>query len=487
MEEIKCPNCGKVFTVNEENYSSIAKQIRDKEFKKDLDERIKIFNSEKAQAIEKARVETENEWRKTLAEKENVLVQKNGEIDRLKSDRQLEIDLARNVEAKKAEEQVAQKDREISSKTYEIERLKAQIESIKKDNAAAIEKAVGAKENQFREELHRKDLDVLAAKNELSNLKMQSDAEAQKIKLQHNAEMQQVRLQYDAETQKIKSEYDVLLRGKDDEIAKYKDFKAKQSVKLLGETLERHCEIEFDKLRTLFKNVYFEKDNDARSGSKGDYIYREKTEGGTEILSIMFEMKNEGDETATKKKNSDFFKELDKDRTEKKCEYAILVTMLEPENELYNGGIVDVSYKYEKMYVIRPQFFIPVITFLHNVAIKNADYKVALEEEKNKNLDVAAFEENLNEFKTIIGRNYKLAGDHYRNAVENIDKTIRSLTKMREELVLFERNMRLANEKTEDLTIKRLTKNCPAVREKFEQSNESESENKEELSLFKFE
>lgn len=267
----------------------------------------------------------------------------------------------------------------------------------------------------------------------------------------------------------LKESYEEKLKGKDEQIAYYKDLKARQSTKMVGETLEQHCETEFNKLRaTGFKNAYFEKDNDARSGSKGDFIFRETSDDGTEFISIMFEMKNEMDETATKHKNEDFFKELDKDRNEKKCEYAVLVSMLEADSELYNTGIVDVSYRYPKMYVIRPQFFIPMITLLRNAALNSLEYKQELAVIRSQNIDISHFEEDMNEFKEKFSRNYRIASEKFKKAIEEIDKTIDHLQKTKDALLSSENNLRLANSKAEELTIKKLTKNNPTMAEMFE-------------------
>ena len=278
------------------------------------------------------------------------------------------------------------------------------------------------------------------------------------------------KMEYQLKERNLKEKYDTLLQTKDEQIAYYKDFKLKQSTKMIGESLEQHCEIEFNKLRaTGFQNAYFEKDNDARTGSKGDYIYREFDENGTEIISIMFEMKNENDQTSSKHKNEDFLKELDKDRNEKNCEYAVLVSMLEADNELYNTGIVDKSHRYEKMYVIRPQFFIPIITILRNAAIHSLQYKNELIEIRNQNIDITHFEESINDFKARFSKNYQAASTKFNKAIEEIDKTISHLQKTKEALLSSERQLQLANNKAEDLSIKRLTRNNPTMKKKFEE------------------
>ena len=280
--------------------------------------------------------------------------------------------------------------------------------------------------------------------------------------------------------QNLKDKYEEKIKDKDEQIAYYKDFKARQSTKMVGESLEQHCSNEFNKLRPLFKNVYFEKDNDVKTGSKGDFIFRENDEDGTEIISIMFEMKNESLETVSKHKNEDFFKELDKDRKEKKCEYAVLVSMLEIDNDYYNNGIVDVSHKYPKMYVIRPQFFIPLITLLRNASMKSLEYKKELQLVQNQNIDIANFEENMNNFKSAFGRNYRLASEKFKKAIDEIDKTIDHLQKTKEALLSSENNLRLANNKAEELTIKKLTNGNETMQKMFSELNKIENDTKSE-------
>ena len=338
----------------------------------------------------------------------------------------------------------AQADKQEAASAYEreITALKAQISAAQTAQELAVSRAVSGEKDR----LNDKEKELLSLRAQLT------DAQNQ-IQLQ---------------TQSLKDNYEVQLKAKDQEIAFYKDLKAKMSTKMLGETLEKHCEIEFNRLRaTGFQNAYFEKDNDARTGSKGDYIFREQTADGVEFISIMFEMKNEMDTTATKHKNEDFFKELDKDRNEKGCEYAVLVSLLEADNELYNTGFVDVSYKYPKMYVIRPQFFIPMITLLRNAALNSADYRRQLAEVKNQNLDISHFEDDINEFKAKFGRNYQLASDKFKKAIEEIDKTIDHLQKTKDALLSSENNLRLANDKAQDLTVKKLVKKNPTMAQKF--------------------
>ena len=338
----------------------------------------------------------------------------------------------------------AQADKQQAAAAYEQEiiSLKAQISSAHTTQELAVSRAVAGE----KERLNDKEKELLSLRAQLADAKNQTQLQAQSLK----------------------DNYEIQLKAKDQEIAFYKDLKAKMSTKMLGETLEKHCEIEFNRYRaTGFQNAYFEKDNDARTGSKGDYIFREQTADGVEFISIMFEMKNEMDTTATKHKNEDFFKELDKDRKEKGCEYAVLVSLLESDNELYNTGIVDVSYKYPKMYVIRPQFFIPMITLLRNAALNSADYRRQLAEVKSQNLDISHFEDDINDFKAKFGRNYQLASDKFKKAIEEIDKTIDHLQKTKDALLSSENNLRLANDKAQDLTVKKLVKKNPTMAQKF--------------------
>ena len=431
MQEIKCPKCGEVFQVDESGYSAIVQQVRDKEFSKELKSREAQFELEKDNAVQLAKLAIE----KDLSEK---LIQKNSEIAKLKAD------ITTEQISKKSEisETIAQKDKEIVE-------LKNKLASFDKDKELELTKLV----NKMNTELSEKDSCIAKLNNEKELTQKESQLKEQSLK----------------------DQYEEKLRFKDEEIARYKDFKAKLSTKMVGESLEQHCEIEFNKLRaTGFQRAYFEKDNDAKTGSKGDYIYRESDPEGGEFISIMFEMKNEMDSTSTKKKNEDFLKELDKDRREKKCEYAVLVSLLEPENELYNSGIVDMSHRYPKMYVIRPQFFIPIITLLRNASLNSLEYRKELAVIKAQNIDVSNFEAQMNDFKEKFAKNYELASRKFKTAIEEIDKTIDHLQKTKEALLSSENNLRLANSKAEDLTIKRLTRNNPTMEAKFAELNNSE-------------
>jgi len=403
MQEIKCPNCGQVFKVDESGYAQIAQQVRDKEFKNELQRR------------------------------EQELSQKmDGDMK-----------IARMEQEKQHSEAIAAKDRQLDEKEKEIERLKAQLEKTETEKELAVSKAV-----------QEKDRELADRKAELTELRGT-------LELQKKEEA----LKESNLVEKHKGE----LKLRDEEIERLKDFKARQSTKMVGESLEQHCMTQFNQIRmTAFPNAYFEKDNDAKTGSKGDFIFRESSDG-VEFISIMFEMKNEMDATATKHKNEDFFKELDKDRNEKKCEYAVLVSLLESESELYNNGIVDVSYRYPKMFVIRPQFFIPLISLLRNAALNSLEYRQKLAEVQNQQLDLYNFEENLAAFKTSFADSFRKAGDRFSDAIKGIDNTIIALQKIRENLVKSEGHLNAANNKLEDVSIKKLTKNAPSVRKMFDE------------------
>lgn len=415
MQEIRCPNCGEVFAVDESGYAQIVRQVRDKEFEREIRRRETDLTERKDSELKLARMEQKQEFDRTLSAKDAQLFEKEKAIE------QLRARLSGNETEKKlaVSQAVQEKEKELSGKTAEIAELKSR----------------------------------LANKEAESELRERS----------------------------LQKQYEDQLRQKDELIGYYKDFKARQSTKMVGESLEQHCLNQFNSLRmTAFPAAYFEKDNDSRTGSKGDFIFREAADG-TEFISIMFEMKNEMDETATKHKNEDFFRELDKDRREKKCEYAVLVSLLEIDNEYYNNGIVDVSYKYEKMYVIRPQFFIPIITLLRNAALGSLAYRRELEAVRHQQLDILQFEENMNAFKEGFARNYRLASDKFKKAVDEIDKTISSLQKMKDYLLSSENNLRLANNKAEDLSIKKLTKGAPAVKEMFNERKCAGAEKGEDI------
>ena len=443
MNEIKCPHCQTVFTIDENSYADIVSQVRNKEFAEDVHKQLefakKQFETEKALAKEQEKrlydEERANFEQKILSLE---LALKNADVK----------------EEKNVQEALHQKEKEFSALQAELDQLKQQLQFKEVELS-----------QKFQEDLHAKERTILELKQE-------------KELLQKEQEVQQTALKekYELELRSKKDQFELELKAKDEAIAFYKDFKAKQSTKMVGESLEQHCEIEFNRLRmTAFPRAEFGKDNDAKTGSKGDYIYREYDENGIEILSIMFEMKNENDETATKKKNEHFFKELDKDRHEKQCEYAILVSLLEADNELYNTGIVDVSYQYPKMYVVRPQFFIPIITLLRNAALNSLQYKQELALMRDQHIDITHFEEDLETFKKGFARNYELASKKFQSAIDEIDKTIKSLEKTKAALLSSENNLRLANNKAEDLTVKKLVKNNPTMKQRFEELNSDES------------
>jgi len=417
MNEIICPNCKTAFKVDEAGYADIIKQVRDHQFQEELSERLKLAEKDKNSAIELAEAKIRNSLQKELASKDE-------ELANIKATHQLEL---------------MQK---LAAKESKLAELESKIQNAEMDKKLSVSDAIRAIE---------KERDNLA-----NDLKIK---ETEKLLLEKS-----INEKYS--NQLISK--DETIRLKDDEISRLKDFKLKLSTKMVGETLEQHCEVEFNKLRaTAFQNAYFEKDNNAKTGTKGDYIYKETDEHGTEVISIMFEMKNENDETATKKRNEDFFTKLDKDRKEKNCEYAVLVSLLESDNELYNTGIVDVSHKFEKMYVVRPQFFIQIITLLRNAAMNSMAYKKELNLIRNQNIDITNFEEKLNTFKEGFARNYDLASRKFKTAIDEIDKTITHLQKTKDALLSSENNLRLANNKADDLTIKKLTYDNPTMKEKF--------------------
>ena len=401
-KEIRCPNCGTVFQIDESQYDSIVAQIKNEEYRKDIRQKEKEFTDQLNDKLKLAAAQTASSYMEQLSQKDLLIAHLKAEQEKAAAEKELEL-----------------------------EKLRQQLKAKEAENELAVSKAVNEKEKQIAE---------------LNNQLITS-----------------------------RSQFDIQLKAKDDEVAFYKDFKAKQSTKLVGESLEAHCSAEFNKLRPLFPHAVFEKDNviSKESGSKGDFIYRDYDDEGNEFLSIMFEMKNENDTTATKHKNEDFFKELDKDRREKNCEYAVLVTLLESESELYNGGIVDVSHRYPKMYVVRPQFFIPIITMLRNAALNTVEYKKELVMIRNQNIDISNFEENMEHFKNAFGQNYERASRKFGDAIAEIDKSIDHLNKIKDALLSSDRNLRLANDKVQDLSIKKLTKNSPTMEARFRELKEN--------------
>jgi hypothetical protein len=419
MQDIKCPHCGKAFKIDETGYADILKQVRDSDFEKQLHDRLDLAEREKINAVELAQARVTNELQKSAASKE-------AELQELKA-KLHETEVTRKLAVSEA----------MSAKDSEIYELKTKLSELGLVQKLAVSEAVSAVE---------KDRDHL--KNELGRAELEKQL-AEKS---------------------LKDKYETQIKDRNDEIDRLREMKSRLSTKMVGETLEQHCETEFNRIRaTAFPKAYFEKDNDARTGSKGDFIFKDLDDAGLEVVSIMFEMKNESDQTATKKKNEDFLKELDKDRNEKGCEYAVLVSLLEPDSELYNTGIVDVSHRFPKMYVVRPQFFIPIITVLRNASMKSLAFKSELALVKAQNLDITRFEEQLDDFKNTFGRNWRLASDGFEEAVKRIDEAIKDLEKTKEALFKSANNLRLANDKAEDLSIKKLTRGNPTMAAKFDE------------------
>lgn len=475
MKEIKCPNCGTVFQVDESGYAQIAQQVRDEEFAKELTRRVAEVAERKADEAKLAAMKQEQEHEAKLRAKDDALM----------------------AREQKAAAELAQKESEIAS-------LKAALDRADTERRLAVSEAVNAEKQQAqatlrqqeeqardalakseahsREELAKREEELAKRAQRIAlleageaSLKQQYESQLQAKDLQRENDLAAAKTQRETELRAKEEQYAQQLRTKDDEIAFYKDFKAKQSTKMVGESLEQHCLIEFNKLRmTAFPKAYFEKDNDASGGTKGDFIFRESDDDGNELLSIMFEMKNELDETATKHRNEDFFAKLDKDRREKNCEYAVLVSLLEADSEYYNNGIVDVSYRYDKMYVIRPQFFIPMITLLRNAAMRAADYRHELAVVRSQQVDVTNFERNMNAFREGFAHNYELAKKNFENAVNEIDKSIEHLMKIKAALMASANQLRLANNKADELSIKKLTKGAPSIRAMFDEANKQE-------------
>ena len=414
MNEIRCPKCGEVFQIDESNYESIVRQVRDHQFTEELKKRDQEYQEKLKRELELERTRTENENQKALSEKQQ-----------------------------------------------EIITLKNQLQSKDQETRLLTREAV----DEIEARLQEKEKQISLLQNELKNKDTENELKVSRALEKKNEEISELK----AGSEAMKESYRKQLADRDELIAYYKDFKAKHSTKMIGEDLEQHCSYEFNRVRPLFRNAYFEQDNDASGGRKGDFIFRDFDDEGTEIVSIMFEMKNERDETATRHKNEDFLAKLDKDRNEKKCEYAVLVSLLEMDNDLYNEGIVDMSHKYPKMYVIRPQNFIPIITILRNAAMNSLSYKKQLIVAQNQDMDYRNFESNMNAFKDAFSRNYELASRKFQDAIDDIDKTIKALEKTKADLLSSDRNLRLANDKAQDLTIKKLTKNAPSIAEKFKE------------------
>ena len=457
MHEIICPHCKKAFKIDEAGYADIMKQVRDSEFEQQLHERLELAEKDKANAVELAKEKVGNEMQKSAAAKDTEIQGLRAKLDAGEVTQQLAV-----TEALK----IVEKDRDA---------LANELKQAKQDKENASELAKANHSNQLQEISAKKDSEIqeLLAKlsaNEVAKKHAITEAvnEAEQGREQLIRDLERATLEKQLAETSLKDKYETQIKDRDDAIERLRDMKARLSTKMVGETLEQHCETEFNRIRaTAFPKAYFEKDNDARTGSKGDYIFRDSDQSETEIVSIMFEMKNENDETATKKKNEDFLKELDKDRNEKQCEYAVLVSLIEPDSELYNSGIVDVSHRYQKMYVIRPQFFIPIITLLRNAAENSLRYKNELAIVKAQNVDITNFEDELDAFRTGFARNYELASKKFKTAIQEIDKTIDHLQKTKDALLGSENNLRLANNKADDLTVKKLTKKNPTMAAKF--------------------
>ncbi len=501
MQEIKCPNCGEIFAVDDTGYAKLVQQVRDKEFEKELKQREKNLQDVKEKELTLERMKQQEKFDKELLLKQSEIVEKEKTIEQLRAqisgnetEKKLAISEAINQKQKEQELAIGKKNNELTDKEILIEQLKAQIENNENERKVAVSEALKKQEKEREkafekknEELAEKICIIEGLKAELKNSETErklavSEAVQNKEKelskkvseiTELKNKLSNKELEFELKEQSQQKEYENMLKQKDEQIEYFRDFKARQSNKIVGESLEQHCLNEFNAIRmAAFPNAYFEKDNDARKGSKGDFIFREAIDG-TEFISIMFEMKNEMDETVNKHKNEDFFKKLDKDRREKNCEYAVLVSLLEIDNELYNQGIVDVSYKYEKMYVIRPQFFIPIITLLRNAASKSIQYIQELAVSKSQELDIVQFENNMNDFKDKFARDYRLASSKFKTAIDEIDKTILHLQKTKEALISSENHLRLANNKAEDLSIKKLTKNAPSVKEMFDEKSKN--------------
>ena len=465
MHDIICPHCHKAFKVDEAGYAEIAKQVRDREFQQQIRERLELAEQEKRAALELERAKLSGEAQRSAAEKDALIKELKAKLDSSGVERDLSVKVAlANVEK-------------------ERDALAGELARVQQESATAVKLAEASLRNELQKSAAGKDAEIQALKSRLEALDMKQQlalkeavGSVEKQRDELKSELVRTALEKQLAEAALKDKYDTQLKDRDATIERLRDLKARLSTKMVGETLEQHCETEFNRIRaTAFPRAYFEKDNDARSGSKGDFVFRDRDEAGTEIVSIMFEMKNESDRTATKGKNEDFLKELDKDRTEKGCEYAILVSLLEPESELYNTGIVDVSHRYDKMYVVRPQFFIPIITLLRNAAKNSIAYKTELALVKSQNIDITNFETNLETFKTAFARNYDLASNHFKNAIEEIDKSIDHLQKTRSALLGSENNLRLANEKAQDVTIKKLTRGNPTMAAKFAEIKDANS------------
>jgi hypothetical protein len=469
MHEIICPHCGKAFKIDEAGYADILKQVRDGEFETQLHDRLELAEQDKRNAVELATAKITSELQKNDVAKDSEIQGLKAKLDASEVERQLAVTTA------------------LSAVEKERSALANELEQVKRDKQAASDLAAAKLTNELQMATAIKDAELQALKarfdaigvtQRLAITEAVSAVEKERDVLRNG--IQRAELERQLAEKSLKDKYETQIKDRDDAIERLRDMKARLSTKMVGETLEQHCETEFNRIRsTAFPRAYFEKDNDARSGSKGDYIFRDVDESGTEIVSIMFEMKNENDSTATKNRNEDFLKELDKDRTEKGCEYAVLVSLLEPDSELYNTGIVDVFHRFPKMYIVRPQFFIPIITLLRNAAMNSLKYKAELAIVRAQNIDITKFETELDSFKTAFARNYDLASGHFHKAIDEIDKSIDHLQKTKEALLGTNRNLRLANDKAQDVTIKKLTRGNPTMAAKFSELKKQDPPNAE--------
>lgn len=457
MHEISCPHCGRAFTIDGAGYAAIVKQVRDEEFDRLLRERLDLAEKDKANAVELARAAAETEFHKTQIATQSEIQELRTRLEASQTAQRLAVTEALGA---------VEKERDALNQELALARAEARstVELVRAETQAELDKVQSAKEAEVAELRTR--IETIESTQQLAVAEALSAVERERDELRGNLE--RAALEKQLAEQALRDKYETQLKDRDEAIERLRDMKARLSTKMVGETLEQHCENEFNKIRaTAFPQAYFEKDNDARGGSKGDYIFKENDREGNEIVSIMFEMKNETETTATRHRNEDFFKELDRDRTEKGCEYAVLVSLLEPDSELYNTGIIDVSYRFPKMYVIRPQFFIQMITLLRNAALNSMQYKSELALIREQNVDVANFEAELEGFKTAFGKNYDLASRRFQTAIEEIDKSIDHLQKTKDALLGADRNLRLANDKAQRVTVKRLTRGNPTMARKF--------------------
>ena len=479
MNEIKCPHCGTVFQVDESGFAGIVKQVRDAEFNREIERREKLFVEQREQAVALAGEKVRGEARDEIASRDAEIAKLTQNLAAIKRENDAASRAAQAEQIAALSKVTASKDAEIAELKSKLARLADERASdarvTEADHKRALADATASRDAKIAELTQRLEAQKtsfvtekkLAVTQARTQVERERDDLAAQVKLKAAEGEQKVSALREEMAMKLHAK-DELIAYKEEEIARYKEMKARLSTKMVGESLEQHCEIEFNKMRAAaFPKAYFEKDNDVVDGTKGDFVFREADDEGNEVVSIMFEMKNESDDSTHKHKNEDFLKKLDSDRKKKNCEYAVLVTMLEPENELYNEGIVDMSYRYEKMYVIRPQFFIPIISILRNASLSALSYKAELAEVRNQNIDITHFEEQMEDFKTKFGRNYDLASRKFQTAIEEIDKTITHLQKTKDALLSSENNLRLANNKAQDLTIKRLTRNNPTMKTMF--------------------